>query len=200
VLPGGKRRAIQGKVATQLPRILTGLILIALTVIIHGCADEPQRGHPSDRARDRRPDQEIEQFVLEETVQGKTQWILRARWAAIYERDELVRLTGVAIDFLDEEGNISSTLTSDRGMLQRVISSMEAHGHVTVVSRDSVILRTEQLYYSGENNRITTESYVEIARGGDIVTGYGLESDPDLRHFEIKRRVKGRIQGEAEDL
>lgn len=184
----------------RLPRILSGPVWAVLLALLWGCPAEQETKERPPRAREMRPDQEIEQFVLEETVQGKLQWILRAKWAAIYEEEELVRLTGVNLDFLDEEGNVSSTLTSDKGLLQRVTSSMEADGRVTIVTRDSVVLKTDQLFYVGEQNLIRTESFVEITKGSDIVTGYGLESDPQLKHFEIKRRVKGHIRSEAEEL
>jgi len=33
-----------------------------------------------------------------------------------------------------------------------------------------------------------------VERASDVLTGYGFESDPDLRHYEFKRAVKATVR------
>jgi hypothetical protein len=35
---------------------------------------------------------------------------------------------------------------------------------------------------------------VRVERGSDVLTGYGFESDPNLRHYEFKRRVSATVR------
>jgi len=187
-------------VSRILPRIVVGMVLGWAVLVSWGCERDGDGGPRSPGSQEVKPDQEIEQFVLEETIRGKVEWVLRSKWAAIYEKEQLIRLTGVRLEFRDSGGAVSSTLTSDKGLLERGTNTMEADGHVSVSTRDSVELKTDQLVYSGDDNMIRTEGFVEISRGEDVVTGYGLESDPELKHFEIKREVKGRIHGSSKEL
>jgi hypothetical protein len=38
-----------------------------------------------------------------------------------------------------------------------------------------------------------TNDFVKITKKTDVITGYGLETDEELKHFVIKRNVKGKI-------
>jgi hypothetical protein len=35
---------------------------------------------------------------------------------------------------------------------------------------------------------------VRVERAGDVLTGYGFESDPGLKRFEFKRKVQATVQ------
>jgi hypothetical protein len=41
---------------------------------------------------------------------------------------------------------------------------------------------------------VPEEQLVRVERSGDVLTGYGFESDPDLRHYEFKRRVQATVR------
>ena len=38
------------------------------------------------------------------------------------------------------------------------------------------------------------EQLVRVERAGDVLTGYGFESDPELEHFEFKREVQATVR------
>ncbi|MCI0532365.1 MAG: LPS export ABC transporter periplasmic protein LptC, partial [candidate division Zixibacteria bacterium] len=53
---------------------------------------------------------------------------------------------------------------------------------------------TKSLRWDPSLNLILTDDFVKVTRGKDIVTGYGLESDPELKHITIKKNVSGEIR------
>jgi LPS export ABC transporter protein LptC len=144
----------------------------------------------------RTPDQEITQFVLRENnEEGRLAWILRATKARVYEGQDEVEADEVHIDFYDAAGKVSSVLTADLGVIARRTNDMRAMGNVVVRNRQGHELTTEELHYLAEKNKIRTDKFVRIVRGRDVLTGYGLTTDPDLGdgRFEIERDVRATV-------
>ena len=125
-----------------------------------------------------------ENFVLVDTKEDKKNWVLRAKRADSY--DDSITIYDVTVIFYDSFGIYSSTLTSDSGVIYSGSEDMTAKGHVKVVSRDSTVLKTGYLDWSNKRQKIITEDFVEITQKGSVITGKGMESDPNLKHVEIK--------------
>ncbi|MGB3092854.1 MAG: LPS export ABC transporter periplasmic protein LptC, partial [Candidatus Zixiibacteriota bacterium] len=71
---------------------------------------------------------------------------------------------------------------------------VEALGNVVVTTQQGVKLTTESLRWDPQTARIVTDDFVTITKGQDVITGYGLEADQELKHFVIKKKVKGEIK------
>jgi LPS export ABC transporter protein LptC len=97
------------------------------------------------------------------------------------------------IDFFDSVGQVSSNLIGDSGVIREASNKLEVHGEVVVITSDSVKLETDYLRWSPEIGRIETEAYVKLTRGDDIMTGWGMEADPDLGRLRILSQVSGSI-------
>jgi LPS export ABC transporter protein LptC len=67
---------------------------------------------------------------------------------------------------------------------------MVARGSVVLQTTEGTRMSTEQLQFLNKQQRIVSDVFVRVERGADVLTGYGFESDPDLEHFEFKRRVR----------
>ena len=72
---------------------------------------------------------------------------------------------------------------------------MTARGNVVLQTTEGTRLSSEVLRFLNRQQKIVVpvEQLVRVERGGDILTGYGFESDPDLRHYEFKRRVQATV-------
>ena len=70
---------------------------------------------------------------------------------------------------------------------------MLAFGNVVVTTTDGKVLETDSLYWNSDSSKIVTECFVRLTEGSDVVTGYGLECDPDLGTVDIKRDVRATI-------
>jgi len=146
------------------------------------------------------PDQEVSDFVVSETDQGKMEWKLYARSAAVYQARSTIVAQSVRVDFFDEQEHRSSTLTAREGELNQVQRDMVARGNVVLQTAEGTRMSTEQLRFLNRTQRITTDAFVRVERAGDVLTGYGFESDPELHHFEFKRQVNALVRTQSGGL
>jgi LPS export ABC transporter protein LptC len=155
-----------------------------------GCGRQRAAG-PGGPAGDL-PDQEVSDFAVTETDEGRPLWKLYARYAATYNARNVVVARAVRVDFYDEEGKRSSVLTAREGDLSQRTHNMTARGNVVLQTTEGTRLSTEELRFLNKEQRIVvpTDQLVRVERTGDVLTGFGFESDPDLRHYEFKRQVE----------
>jgi len=163
---------------------------IALSGVL-GCGSNPRMSSVPDTGE--LPDQEVSDFEATETDQGQTQWKMYARSAATYRARNLVIARGLRIDFYDEKGERSSTLTSREGEMNDMTHDMTARGDVVIQTTEGTRMTTDQLQFHNRIQRIQTESFVRVDRRGDVLTGYGFDSDPQLKDFQFKRQVRATV-------
>jgi len=139
------------------------------------------------------PDQVIEGFTLTQTTNGKKEWVLKAEEAANYEGRRTIELKGLRIDFFGGEETHYSTLTAERGLVNTMTHDMEARGKVLLISDDGSRLETESLKWIDNRKKIVSEELVKITKLSkgrqSVLTGKGLESDPNLDRIEIKENI-----------
>jgi len=179
-------------------RRLAAGIGLALGLALVGCQRTDRNGAPPAPIGDKnQPSQEIGQFTLRETdAEGRLTWVLQAATAEVFEERDEVEAQTIHIDFYGEDGQVTSVLTADRGVVVRRSNDMRALGHVVVRNAAGDELLTEELAYDAPREKITTEAFVTLIRGRDVLTGYGLEADPDLAAgtFEIQRDVRATVR------
>jgi LPS export ABC transporter protein LptC len=140
------------------------------------------------------PDQEVSDFNVTETDSGRPEWTMYARSAAMFNARNLVVARGVRIDFFDEKGERTSTLTAREGEMHQMRRDMVARGNVVLQTTEGTRMSTEVLQFLNREQRIVSDQFVRVERHGDVLTGYGFESDPGLRHFEFKRQVQAVVR------
>jgi len=143
------------------------------------------------------PDQEARDFTLTESMEGKKSWTLWASYAAMYNDKNLVDARTVRIDFFDKEGKKNSSLTADQGIVFQRTNDLEARGKVHVTTESGVTLETDSLRWQNARGKIVSDAFVRVTRNGDVVTGYGFESDATLEHFHLAREVRAEVQPQA---
>ena len=169
--------------------LLAGL---AIAIMGTGCGQSP-RAVPGPSGGEL-PDQEVSDFVVTETDAGQPQWTLYARSAAIYNARNAIVARGVRVDFFDEKGVRSSTLTAREGEMNQQRRDMVARGNVVLQTTEGTRMSTEELQFLNQRQRIISDRFVRVERAGDVLTGVGFESDPGLQHFEFKRKVQATVR------
>lgn len=163
-----------------------------LSVAIVSC-DQARRAMPGATSGEL-PDQEVSDFSVTETDAGKPEWTLHARSAAMFNARNILSARGVRIDFFDDKGKRSSTLTAREGEMHQVRRDMVARGNVVLQTTEGTRMSTESLRFLNETQKIVSDEFVRVERQGDVLTGYGFESDPEFTHFEFKREVKAVVR------
>ncbi len=160
-----------------------------------GCRGKPT-STPSG-AEIRIPDQEARDFTLTESSEGKKSWTLRATYAAMYHDRSLVDARTVRIEFFDDKGETYSNLVSDQGLVNQKTNDLVAKGSVRVMTSSGVLMETDSLRWINKTGKIVSDAFVRVTRKGDVVTGYGFESDANLDHFHLTREVRAEVREHA---
>ena len=140
------------------------------------------------------PDQIMENSTITFSQEGIRSATIFAEYVEVYEKSDLKKAKKVHVDLYDKEGSHTSVLVADSGLIRERKQKLEALGNVVVTTDEGVKLETESLRWDPEGAKIVTDDFVTITKDKDVITGYGLEADQELKHFKIKKNVKGQIK------
>lgn len=164
--------------------VFTFLIILSLS----SCGKEKHE-RPTVAGKKSSPEQAIENFTLTHTSQGEKEWELEADRAEIYKTEGKTIVQKLRIKFYDQ-GKITSILTAREGKLHSQSGDMEVRGDVVITSEEGTTLKTESLRWDAKREKILTDDWVRQERADTIITGQGLESDPELEKVVIKKNVR----------
>jgi LPS export ABC transporter protein LptC len=176
------------------PARAIALLLLVAAIAAGGCSQRRPVGPAGAEAE--LPDQEINDFSLTETDAGKPLWKLNARYAAEYSARNQILARTLRVDFFDDTGARSSVLTAREGEINSRTRDMVARGHVVLETSEGSRLSTEQLLFLNRDQKILVpeDQLVRVQHEHDVLTGYGFESDPNLSHYEFKRRIEATVR------
>ncbi len=133
-----------------------------------------------------RPDQESWNATIIITRDGRPVARIWAVYLASYNKAHKTELRdSVVADFFDSRGRHASRLTAEEGTIFQKMQNFVARGHVVVVSDSGVVLRTEELHWDKQRQKIHSELPVTFTTPTDTLIGDRFISDPDLTHYEI---------------
>lgn len=171
---------------------MVALRIAIVPLLLAGCGRQRSVGPSASTVE--LPDQEVQDFVLTETDEGAIQWKLYARYAAMYDARNVITARGVRVDFFDEKGQRSSELKAREGEINQLTRDMTATGDVVLQTTEGTRMSTEQMRFLNRTQRIVSDRQVRVERGGDVLTGTGFESDPELKHYEFKTNVNAVVR------
>ena len=200
VAPGTRVRASRRDPACALrnARVAMGFVAGAVLCALFGLGCSTREpAEVTDAPVGSQPEQVSRGFALTQTREGRLQWELNAATGEIFEGGDVIELAALRVDFFDSTGAKEGRLTAKHGKIRQKENIMDVDGDVVLVSKDGSTLKTTHLVWSDEENRITTDAFVEIVRQTSTLTGYGLVATPDLTMAEVQREVK--LVGEREE-
>jgi len=154
------------------------------------CSDLEDK--PKEQSTERIPDSIIETANIVLMSEGRREAVINAARLIVFDQEDSTIATDVKVEFYDEKGVYRSTLTANEGLVRQKRQELTVRGDVIVIS-DSSRLETQSLKWDPIGKLITTDDFVKLNRGGDIVTGFGMEADNKLENVRILRDVKGKI-------
>jgi len=140
------------------------------------------------------PDQIMENSTITFSEEGIRSATIFAEYVEVYEKRDLKKAKKVHVDFYDKDGTHTSVLVADSGVIRERKRKFEALGNVVVTTDEGIKLETQSLRWDPESAKIVTDDFVAITKDKDVITGYGLEADQELKHFVIKKKVRGEIK------
>lgn len=175
-------------------KYLTVYIIIAL--LISGCSGSDSTLNDKSALSDsvNLPDSEVlvAQIQLYKK-EGMTAEIYSEKIIKFDDEDSTLAYD-LNIRILDSIGNVSTNIVGDSGIIRDVMGIVHIYSNVRVVTDDSTTLETEYLWWNSNSNRIKSDAFVRITtEAGDIITGWGLDADNQLKSFKILNQVSGEV-------
>lgn len=163
-----------------------GLTLaVAATALAAGCGggeDEVSAGGGKRRSG---PQALMYGVEVRQAIKGRVEVEIIARRAWHSRTAEWIDARGVKARYFPEKGEPSRMRA--HAVRYRVSGRwLEARGRVRVES-EGTVLESETLQYDAERRKIFTRDFVTITRGDNVMTGQGLEADPDLKSLQMVR-------------
>jgi len=106
---------------------------------------------------------------------------------------------GLFIEFYNEQGKLTSTLTANHAYFFRREYQWRGRGHVEVKNLETLEqLNTEELYWKPDTKRIFTDKFVTIKTATDVIYGTDLDAAQDMSQYTL-RNTKGSFETEEEE-
>jgi len=164
--------------------VLTALLLASITLL--SCSE--RMVEESAELRDITPTQTIENFTMTESYEANAEWKLLAKHADIYDKKKTALVTDLRVDFY-KDGEVSSVLTADWGIIDLSNNDMTAYDHVMVIASEGERLETSKLRWDASDFRIRSDEPVRFTKGESVINGIGFDSDPALTNFSTTKMV-----------
>jgi len=116
--------------------------------LLGGCDEQTAADHAP--AALNLPDNILSDFSMDMTRGELKSAVFKAAHAVIYRKRDSMLVQDLEAQLFDSDGNRSSTLWADSGLIRERKKEMTANGNVRVVSRDSVYLTSDSLFWYGE--------------------------------------------------
>jgi LPS export ABC transporter protein LptC len=167
------------------------ICVVALGLILHACNETTSDNPNAQPKAVMLPDQIMTNAEIYLTSEGIRKATIKSESLKVYSRLDTTLMYQVEVKFFDTTGAHTSTLTSDSAWVSQRANKMTVIGHVRGTTKENRRLVADSLRWDARSERILTEGYVEIYRGEDLLTGYGLETDQRLEQVIIKRKPRG---------
>jgi LPS export ABC transporter protein LptC len=172
--------------------ILSGLTALALLLmqLWSGCTYDEPTNRPS-----------LQTYPTSEATNATTEFLTGSvvttrlhsgRFIQYAENDSAWAFV-LHVDFYDSNGVHASALTADSALVREGQRLMEGFGNVHVLTDKGTTLESPHLAWNDFSQTVSTDSFVVVTRGEDVMSGYGFQSDPDLTRIVFRRQVSGRI-------
>jgi LPS export ABC transporter protein LptC len=157
-----------------------------IVAAVLGCEEKVKPTVLSDVTSTQLPSQESWNSAITFSDSGIVKAIVHAGHIYSFDNTSVTHLdSGVIVDFYDELGHHTTTLTSKQGIVDEGTNNLEATGNVVVKSDSGTVVYTEKMYWNNQRQQIYSPEFVRIVSPKERLQGTGFESDHNLRNYRI---------------
>ena len=171
------------------------LPLVLLSLIATGCSRNDKSSDTDPTAIDSAayPDSEVSGAKIYLYNRGGITTEILANKIVQFESKDSTMAYMLDIDAFDTLGNVTSEIVGDSGIIRENEGRFTIFGNVVVITQDGMRLETDYLYWDSQHDRIFTDAFVQITTDGEVLRGWGMEGDQQLKRYKILHRVSGEI-------
>ena len=132
------------------------------------------------------PDQESWNSNVFFSDSGKTRAILYSGHLRVFSKtNETILDSSLKVDFYNNFGNHTSTLTAKRGKVNENTNNLFAYDSVVVVNDSGIVISSSEMMWRNKDRKIISDKFVTIVSPKEKIEGYGFESDQSLKNYVI---------------
>ncbi len=136
--------------------------------------------------------------VYEYSDSAQTRLILKAPVVADYSHAEEAPFyefaEGIDVTFFDKFGKEESHLRANYARQLLAEDKWIARGNVVVNNNKGEQLNTEHLVWDVKKELISSDVFVKITTGDEVIMGEGFEADQNFTSYKLKGKVKGELK------
>lgn len=133
------------------------------------------------------PTQVGENVVLHYSEETRITSKLEAQKWLQFENGDQEFPEGIYLEFYGEKGDVTSTLTANEAYFFKEENKWRGRGDVIIQNiEEGQQLNTEELYWFPSDEKMTTEKFVTIKMGNEVLYGRGLEAAQDFSWYVLK--------------
>ncbi|MGE5351577.1 MAG: LPS export ABC transporter periplasmic protein LptC [Acidobacteriota bacterium] len=161
-------------------------LFMALAISLTGCSEDKIKPPVLSGTKEGEiPSQESWNFKMMFTDEGHLKAILSSSHARAFEQRKETLLDTVRIDFYNEKGQKTSTLTSLKGRVDGLTNNMYAIDSVVAKNDSGTTLKTQELMWRSKDRKIVSDKFVTITSPTEKIQGYGVVADQNLSNYVI---------------
>lgn len=162
------------------------LLFLLSSIFFFGCSEEKIKPPVLSTSNEGElPSQESWNFRMMFTDEGKLKAILTSAHARVFDERKETLLDTVKIDFYNEQGLKTSTLTSLKGRVDGATNNMYAIDNVVAKNDSGTTLKTQELMWRSRDRKIVSDKFVTIESPTEKIQGYGVVADQNLANYVI---------------
>jgi LPS export ABC transporter protein LptC len=171
--------------------VLAGLGV--LYSIVTGRSDD---GVEQEAGREQRGYYLVDARMIEMGPTGRPRLRIEAKQIEQQLSDQSVTLELLKLDYSTDDA-AAWTVTANRGRLAPGREALHLNGDVTLRGGDergTAVVRTEQLDYDTDSNRVDTSEPVKIEFGAHAIAARGLRADLNAGTLRLESDIHGRFE------
>jgi LPS export ABC transporter protein LptC len=118
---------------------------------------------------------------------------LKARKQVEFESGDFEFPEGIEIVFFDVEGNVTTTMSAEKGFYIKKDNIYRGEGDVKVANLEKdQSLASEELFWDPNAKKIYTEKFVTVQERETIFNGTGMEADENFTDYKLFKITNSR--------
>lgn len=167
---------------TSYIKYFTGLLLL-VTGLLYSCEEEKKKKTKEYTG----PLMEVADLHLTYTDSARLKMILKAPLQLKLQSEDEEFPEGMDVLFYDENGEEEGSLTANYSIYYKEEEKWHLIGNVVLINlQQEKTLKSEELFWKPDEERIWTDKFVQIITPEEIITGKGLVAKDDFSEYEIQ--------------
>lgn len=164
------------------------LAVVGLALLSAACSDSGSaRGGAAEELTGIQADNVVYGMTQILTNEGVREARVEADTAYFFRDSSAVHLRSMTLTLFSESGDTRATVTAERGRLDSNASSMVSRGSVVLeIPGQNREVRSEELHYSSNQDRIWSDSATVMRQDGEVQCGTSFRSDLEFRNVYVE--------------